>query len=57
MALVLVVGWTEGNYELWGGLYRPESGRRLRAIRQSTGEHWKDNLARLGTLVVAEPEE
>lgn len=55
--IVLPTDLAEGNYELWGGLCRPESVRRLRAVRQSTSERWKDNLARLGTLVVAEPEE
>jgi hypothetical protein len=57
MALVLVVGWAEGNYELWRGLYRLESVWRLGAARQSTGERWKDDLVRLGTQVVAVSEE
>ena len=46
----------EGSYELWGGLYRPESVQRLEAIRQTTGERWKDNLVYLETLVVVEPD-
>ena len=45
----------EGSYELWGGLYHSDSVRRLEAIRQSTGERWKDDLVHLGTVVVARP--
>jgi 4-amino-4-deoxy-L-arabinose transferase-like glycosyltransferase len=54
--LVLPADLAEGNYELWGGLYRPESVRRIEAIRQSTGERWKDDLVWLGTLTVASPD-
>ena len=46
----------EGSYELWGGLDHPDSVRRLEAIRQSTGERWKDDLVHIGTLVVADAE-
>jgi len=46
----------EGSYELWGGLYRPETVQRLGAIQQSTGERWKDDLVHLGTVTVAGPD-
>jgi 4-amino-4-deoxy-L-arabinose transferase-like glycosyltransferase len=50
----------EGEYELWGGFYDPDSGQRLPAIahrREGTGnsplgEQWKDDLVYLGELVV-----
>jgi hypothetical protein len=50
----------EGSYELWGGLYRSDSGNRLEAVAQrdmgadgpQQGERWKDDLVFLGTLVV-----
>jgi hypothetical protein len=46
----------EGEYELWGGLYRPESVQRLEAIRQSSGERWKDDLVQLGKVAIASPD-
>jgi 4-amino-4-deoxy-L-arabinose transferase-like glycosyltransferase len=50
----------EGEYELWGGFYDPDSGRRLPAMVQGGGananlpssERWQDDLVHLGTLVV-----
>lgn len=39
-----------GIYELWGGLYYPESGQRLRAVSQKTGERWQNDLVLVGTL-------
>jgi 4-amino-4-deoxy-L-arabinose transferase-like glycosyltransferase len=42
-----------GTYELWGGLYYPESGQRLNATSKA-GERWQDDLVLFGTLVVAE---
>jgi hypothetical protein len=42
----------EGIYELWGGFYRPESGQRLQAEAQRTGERWRAGLVDLGSLVV-----
>jgi hypothetical protein len=44
----------EGTYEVLGGFYRPESGQRLQAASQQTGERWKDDLAHIGSLVVTE---
>ena len=52
--LALPAELAEGSYELWGGLYDPESVRRLEAIQQSTGERWKNDLVYLGTLVIAD---
>jgi 4-amino-4-deoxy-L-arabinose transferase-like glycosyltransferase len=43
----------DGTYELWGGLYRPESGQRLAATLTRTGDRWKDDLVHLGTLTIA----
>ena len=54
--LALPAELAEGSYELWGGLYDPESVRRLEAIQQSTGERWKDDLIYIGTVVVADAE-
>ena len=54
--LTLPAELAEGSYELWGGLYHPESMRRLEAIRQNTGERWQNDLAHLGTLVIADPD-
>ena len=54
--LVLPTDLPEGSYELWGGLYRPESVQRLEAIQQTTEERWKDNLVQLGTVAVASPD-
>jgi hypothetical protein len=54
--LALPADLKEGSYELWGGLYHPESGRRLEAIRQGIGERWKDDIVHLGTMVVAGPD-
>jgi hypothetical protein len=51
--LALPTDLPEGTYELWGGLYRPESVQRLETVRQSTGERWKDDLVQLGTVAVA----
>jgi hypothetical protein len=50
--LELPDGLEAGTYQLWGGLYRPESGQRLVAIA-TTGERWKNDLVHLGTVVVA----
>jgi hypothetical protein len=55
--LVLPTGLAAGSYELWGGPYRPEPVQRLEAMRQGTGERWKDDLVGLETLLVAELEE
>jgi hypothetical protein len=41
-----------GTYELWAGLYRPESGQRLSAISRQTGDRWKDDLVLIGAVVV-----
>jgi 4-amino-4-deoxy-L-arabinose transferase-like glycosyltransferase len=41
-----------GDYALWAGLYQPQSGQRLEAISQETGERWKDDLVYLGTLAI-----
>jgi 4-amino-4-deoxy-L-arabinose transferase-like glycosyltransferase len=41
-----------GTYELWAGLYRPESGERLPAIAQGTGQSWQDDLVYIGALVI-----
>jgi 4-amino-4-deoxy-L-arabinose transferase-like glycosyltransferase len=48
-------GLTKGVYELWGGLY-DESGQRLPAVSQMTGERWTDDLVLIGTLVVENAE-
>lgn len=42
-----------GPHELLAGFYRPDSGQRLPAISQQTGDRWKDDLVLVGTLVVA----
>jgi hypothetical protein len=42
-----------GTHELRAGFYRPDSGQRLLAISQQTGDRWKDDLVLVGTLVVA----
>jgi hypothetical protein len=50
----------EGEYELWGGLYDPDSGRRLPAIAQGCegnssqqpSQRWKDDVVYLGTLSI-----
>lgn len=41
-----------GVYDLWGGLYRPETSDRLQAVRWQTGERWKDDLVYIGALTV-----
>jgi 4-amino-4-deoxy-L-arabinose transferase-like glycosyltransferase len=41
-----------GTYELWAGLYQSQSGQRLQAMSQKTGNRWKDDLVPLGSLVV-----
>jgi hypothetical protein len=50
--LVLPEDLEAGPYELWGGVYRPESGQRLAAISPTTGERWRDDLVHLGAMTV-----
>jgi hypothetical protein len=50
--LELPEGLEAGTYELWAGLYRPDSGQRLQAVSQQTGERWVDDLVLVGTLTV-----
>ena len=50
--LELPAGLTPGVYDLWGGLYYPESGVRLQAISWQTGQRWQDDLVHIGTLAV-----
>jgi len=50
--LELPAGLAPGVYDLWGGLYYPESGVRLQAISWQTGQRWQDDLVHIGTLVV-----
>jgi 4-amino-4-deoxy-L-arabinose transferase-like glycosyltransferase len=42
-----------GTYNLWAGFYRPESGQRLPAVSQQTGDRWKDDLVLVGTVLIA----
>jgi 4-amino-4-deoxy-L-arabinose transferase-like glycosyltransferase len=51
--LQLPTGLEAGTYEVWAGFYRPESGQRLRAESQRTGERWRDDLVHVGSLTVA----
>jgi len=46
--LELPAGLTPGVYDLWGGLYYPESGDRLQAISWQTGQRWQDDLVHIG---------
>jgi 4-amino-4-deoxy-L-arabinose transferase-like glycosyltransferase len=50
--LELPAGLAPGVYDLWGGLYHPESGVRLQAISWQTGQRWQDDLVHIGTLAV-----
>jgi hypothetical protein len=55
--LALSTDLAEGSYELRGGLYHPESVHWLEAIQPGTGERWKEDLVKLGTLLVADPKD
>ena len=46
-----------GAYEVRGGLYRPGSGQRLRALSQETGARWQDDLVLLGILTVRDADQ
>ncbi len=50
--LSLPMDMSAGSYGLVAGLYHPESGERLAAISQKSGERWLHDLVSLGSVLI-----